>query len=60
MGPDKIKTALTAAGIPSPDGDLVHALYRTSTADWYVQTNLGWFWWDARAHKWWALARPPA
>lgn len=52
MNPERIKNALTTAGLPAPDGDLLDASYRTRTDDWYVQTSRGWFWWDNRTREW--------
>lgn len=47
-----IRQALSGAGIPHPEGTLIHARYHTRTADWYVQTDRGWLWWDTRTSSW--------
>lgn len=58
VGPERrerYKAILAQGGIPMPPGEeLRHVRWQAGSADWYAQTELGWFWLDVRpnAKEW--------
>jgi hypothetical protein len=41
-------------GLPAPTGvgAILNVRWLAAQADWYVQTEQGWFWFDERDRKW--------
>lgn len=40
--------ALRRAGLPDPPGVLVKVRFVMRHADWYAETERGWFWWGGK------------
>jgi hypothetical protein len=45
--PDYLRM-LRKAGFPDPPGTVVKVRFVTGHADWYAETEQGWFWWNGK------------